>query len=545
MTAFFEESKAVADKFLQSIIFIDDRAFSKNDENTHHDFDAYEVTKNFAQNNKICAVYNPRTTDDINRISLLAKKADIVVLDWQINLDNEPVEAGQEEQDAEQEDPRGPHTLKIITDIVIDPLLGKDGLKLIVVYTGDTDLNEITDKIQEELVKNGIALKRDFCEVSTGNLKVVVIAKSDNELDDDGNLKEKFTHLPELNHRVKSYSELPGYLLQEFTKMTSGLLSNFVLNCLAIMRQNVFRLLKIYNKDLDKAFLSHRLLLTNGEDSQQQLVEIFADSIQALLYYNNADDTLKAASIKSWLETVNFDKQVNILGSEISFDVDLLKTWVDSGFCSAVSTQLQRQFNPSEISQVNSFFSNKLSKHISILSNNQDIDFKDIEFSILTHHKSIFKPLSVFPKLSLGAVVKGQRSGKYWVCIQQRCDSVRVAGERRFLFLPLDPSDNIFQFVTADGTKLRLAKKSFDLRTIKFIPEEGANYIKPRLDGESFIFDPLYKAGHGDFQEEKDEPYEWVLDLKDLHAQRIAHEFAHELSRVGLDESEWLRKRYS
>jgi hypothetical protein len=32
------------------------------------------------------------------------------------------------------------------------------------------------------------------------------------------------------------------------------------------------------------------------------------------------------------------------------------------------------------------------------------------------------------------------------------------------------------------------------------------------------------------------------LDLKDLHAQRIVDEYASQLSRVGLDESEWLRR---
>ena len=36
--------------------------------------------------------------------------------------------------------------------------------------------------------------------------------------------------------------------------------------------------------------------------------------------------------------------------------------------------------------------------------------------------------------------------------------------------------------------------------------------------------------------------YYWVLDLKESHAQRIANEFSANLARVGLDESEWLRR---
>jgi len=544
MTVFFEESKAVADKFLQSIIFVDDKAFSNSEQKTHHDFDAYEVTRNFAEKNKICALYNPRTTADIDMIGRLAKKADIIVLDWQINLDNEPVQTGEEEQDAEEEDPRGPHTLKIITEIVTDPVLVKDGLKLIVVYTGDTDLNEIADKIQRELEQKDIALTRSFCEILVGNLKVIIVAKSNEELDDNGKVIEKFKHLPDYNQRVKSYAELPDYLLGEFTKMTSGLLSNFVLNCLAILRQNVSRLLKIYNKDLDKAFLSHRLLLTNGEDSRQQMIEIFADSIQALLYYNHADDTLKAESVKNWLDTVTINRNITILGNSTPVNMEFWKTWIDDGFKGAVTNLLGRSLNDAEIKTLKNNY-DSLSKAPCLLSDTQEVDSKDIEFSILTHHKSIFKPVDIAPKMSLGAVVKGMRTGKYWVCIQQRCDSVRVLGERRFLFLPLDVSTGKFQFVTSDGIKLKLSNKSFDLRTIKFMPDNDEDLIKPRLEGEIFVFDPVYKAGHDAYHQDKDETFAWILDLKDLHAQRIAHDFAHQLSRVGLDESEWLRKRYS
>ena len=36
--------------------------------------------------------------------------------------------------------------------------------------------------------------------------------------------------------------------------------------------------------------------------------------------------------------------------------------------------------------------------------------------------------------------------------------------------------------------------------------------------------------------------YRWVADLKPEHAQRVANEYAYELSRVGLTESEWLRR---
>jgi len=73
---FFETSKKIANEFLQNIVFIDDRAFK--DERNTHEFNALQITKAFAKDKKICAVYKPETYDDINNLALLAKKADIM-----------------------------------------------------------------------------------------------------------------------------------------------------------------------------------------------------------------------------------------------------------------------------------------------------------------------------------------------------------------------------------------------------------------------------------------------------------------------------------
>jgi hypothetical protein len=43
------------------------------------------------------------------------------------------------------------------------------------------------------------------------------------------------------------------------------------------------------------------------------------------------------------------------------------------------------------------------------------------------------------------------------------------------------------------------------------------------------------------FHTDTNEEIEWVGQLKPLHAQRIAHDIALGLSRVGLLEAEWLR----
>lgn len=51
-------------------------------------------------------------------------------------------------------------------------------------------------------------------------------------------------------------------------------------------------------------------------------------------------------------------------------------------------------------------------------------------------------------------------------------------------------------------------------------------------DQGKFIFKEIYEQG---------DTFEWILDLKDLHSQRIVTNYVSSLSRIGLDESEWLR----
>lgn len=98
-------------------------------------------------------------------------------------------------------------------------------------------------------------------------------------------------------------------------------------------------------------------------------------------------------------------------------------------------------------------------------------------FAKLCYHRSaIFSPHHL-PFLSLGTVVKSTLdNGCYYICIQQRCDSVRIQeGEmRRFLFISLDEvNDGGFNFLTPNGIKLKIDKSTYSLRTVKFSGTNG------------------------------------------------------------------------
>jgi len=542
---FFETSKRIANDFLQSIVFIDDKAFVQEGPN-HHEFDAKQITRVFANSRKICAVYNPETLSDIDNLAQLAKKNDVTVIDWQIILKEEIVVSG--EEDAEEDDPRGPHTMKIIREILSDPLTGQGSLKLILIYTGEIDLPGITDEIFKHLQALSVEkLQKGDCSVFTDNIKILIVAKPTSDYTTD---ESKFKYNPKLNDKIVAYDKLPDFILTKFTEMTSGLLSNFVLQSLTAIRGNTFRLIKLYRKELDPSFLVHRLLLPNPEDTKEQLVEILSHSIEALLNYNDVGDSISLDRIKDWLDQYELSEKITVSNKEIELNNTLLKNLFEDGISSALEKLWKEKGYGDTSKNLSSSFQDKL-HHVgsSFLINDGNSEKVDSEFSILTHHKSNLKQPSITPRLTLGTLIKqlpkkqtaakganDQQDDRFFLCIQARCDSVRVDSLRKFLFLPLQKvvGNSKFSFVTEDESgfvRLNLVKEAFELRTIKFLPNEDNQVVLAEESKGQFYF----KSNHG-------EQFKWLADLKDAHAQREANAFSAKISRVGLDESEWLRR---
>ncbi len=524
-SVFFESSKETANDFLQSIVFIDDEAYTDN--KTDHNLNPAEISKVFAKKQKICSVYNPVNEDDILDLILISKKSDIVVIDWKIDLELVAV-AGDENADVPDDDPRGTYTVRIIKEILLDPLTGINSLKMITVYTGETDLKGITAEIFKQLKTDIPDLECTDFEVFTKSFKIIVIGKP--------SLIAK--HIPEFAARIKTYEELPDFILNEFTKLTSGLVSDFVLNSLTVVRANIFRLINLFNKDIDAAFLSHRSLLPEPEDAKEQLVELLSHSINALLNYSKAGNYLSDELIVKWIDSNTFTEIVKLLNKDIAIDGAFLKQWVEQGFESTYKSKWQAA-NYGDLSETKfkDFYKNLHRDATRYFSNDGKHETRDYEFSILTHQKSNIKLPGMAPKLTLGTIVKRNVGEEklYYVCIQQKCDSVRLNAERRFLFLPLAPVEQgKFHFVVSDEgkfIKLKIEDTSYNLKTVKFKPDQDGKFPISKNQNGTYHFTSVYG-----------EEFLWLSDLKDAHAQRIANNYAAKLARVGLDESEWLRR---
>lgn len=505
---FFKLSKEVSNRFIQNVVFIDDNAYKGDVE--RNAFDAQVVSNEFAKSGKICAIYAPKKESDIDKYYSILDKADVIILDWRLDLETDAKDELNPEADADVEDTRGEYTLKIINEQLKDN--GNRKLKLIIIYTGDT-ITAIKDVLREQFPD--YSFDETNFSMQFNNIKLLVRGKGEDR-------ETQYGHNEELKKFLIHYNELPNLITSAFAEMSSGLVSNFALEAINIIRNNTSRILGVFSPKLDPAYLGHKVMIPYATESKELLIHILGDAITELLESNNINTS---DWINKWVDSNIVDKKFTHNGVNIDITSDMLKRLVSSD----KHTLLEK------LNEVGWGINDKKLKQIQqnipelFVYDGCDIDESNDNFAILTHHKNVFKPLSSLPILTLGTIVCSD-SGQYYICIQQACDSKRIVDERRFLFLPLSKSGE-HPIIVESGNKLFPNKKSYELKTIKFKPtgDNGSIQADQEIDG-SFVF----TSSHND-------RYKWIVDIKSLHAQRIVNNYCAQLSRVGLNESEWLR----
>jgi hypothetical protein len=100
--------------------------------------------------------------------------------------------------------------------------------------------------------------------------------------------------------------------------------------------------------------------------------------------------------------------------------------------------------------------------------------------------------------------------------------------------LPLEISNAFNLLAKKDGQWVRLKwkPKPYNVRMFEFDANTSENTVTARSEGDSFWFstpDGLYRL-------------KWIGQLKFPQAQRVAQALASEAGRIGLTESEWLRR---
>lgn len=518
--SFTDISLEIADKFIRDIVFIDEQAYDKTSDNTeetdvhNNEFDAKAVSDAFLKKGKICAIYAPLNEDDLQKSIVSLLKADVVVLDWNLNLANTTDYNPEEDDESEN---RGYYTKKLIAKLIKNA--SSEKVKLIVVYTGETDLNEITEQIYRHIKKDIALNNKGNCFISSkeNNIRILIRAKE----------TSKFNHIPKLKSKIVKYDKLPDFIIKEFSKITFGLLTNYALSAITAIRDNTSNILGIFSKDIDPAFLGHYVSIPDSNNAVSMLSEIFGSAIADLI---DSSDLKIQTWIDAWLtQNVNKSFTTKIGKNELTLSKELLKNIVKSSE-TKFKNKLQACFPTKKINGDEDYL-----KKDAIKLFKTKLKKPNYKLAKLVQHSNLFSPPNR-PRLTTGTIVKYEKTPKHWnflLCIQQSCDSVRISPKekRTFLFLPLTQDTKGEAVITEENKHLIVDNRSYSLESHKFSPTNN---------NETLIIAKKIKNKYV-FQDSDKKQFIWVAELKKLFAQHIVSAYASQLSRVGIDNSEWIR----
>lgn len=503
-------SRRFAQRFLKTAVVVDDRAYmpvgeddgprsevrtpgrrppTLNQESQHpgerrseHTLDARSMMDSFSSLGVICGVLGP----DQSELEAM-RQADIVVLDWLL------------------QDGRSGHTLNLLRELLTGER-ERNSLRLIAIYTGEAGLEKIYQDVFDELNSNSLDPKEDESKkiISYPHGRIVLYAKSAVNL------------ASALQDRSVAEGELPHKLVEDFASMTEGLLPSIALTSLTAVREGEHKILDRFSAELDPAFVAHMACLPDPEDAERQIVVHVAEELRGLV-----DEAVAAESpagklaVEDWIRR---DGRASFKFGERELDLQQTVKLVKEGL--KASDLADGAF-----------------RHLSTGFACSAIDDLDERLAFLMSFRTVYNAPP--PTLWLGSVVTMEEDGDqtHLICMRPRCDSVRLDKETTFTFLPLvPPSKNKEQIVTRIDqgfTRRSIALEPSGWILREFRPTEGNRAITAT------------RSEHGDgfeFTDSNGMRYKWQGELKAEYAQRIAQTFATTLSRVAVDESEWLRR---
>ena len=337
--------------------------------------------------------------------------------------------------------------------------------------------------------------------------------------------------------------DLPLKVMLEFSSLCSGLLSNAALAALGEIRTITHRVIGKFSRKLDEAYLNHRALTNPSEEAESHVIPLIADEIQDALEGRGMHRFLSESAIEMWLSDKGLvpSELASRMGSGVAEDsaFDRMLLVVKKGLQASVEAEEGHGGDKwtSNIKKLNenkgdpSYITKCLTK------NDVDAENSDRAFSVLTSIRSRYETPP--PQLRMGTLIsEGEGEDMaYFLCVQPLCDCVRIpSAGRDFVFLRVGKksSPDVLVGNVDDGFhELKVDYSPHNSVHLRFSPKKSTGDVIAKEKNGKWLFSG--DDGKRDFS--------WIADLKPAHAQRIANKYATQVSRVGLTESEWIRRQ--
>ena len=448
-----------------------------------HALDARSIMDAFSALGVVCGVVGPKDS-----ATEAMRKADIVILDWLLR------------------DGDSRYTLSLLREL-LDGERERNSLRLVAIYTGEARLDDVFQAVFDELANN------ELDPIDNGSRTTIPYRHGQLEL-----YAKTGVNLAEpLKARRIAEGDLPGRLTNDFAIMTDGLLPGIALTSLTAVREGEHKVLDRFRAELDPAFLAHMACLSDPEEAEQQIVAHVAEELRGLVGEAvAAESPAGRQAAESWIRR----------DGRPGFEFDGRK----------LDPMQAIQLVTGGLEASNALKSNAFEGLSTGFARPGATDLDERLAWIMSFRTVYNEPP---PRLWLGSVITMNEAdgGKHLICMRPRCDCVRLKDETTFLFLPLvEPRKRMDQIVVEiDGAFIRLGvgpdPSGWVLR--QFQPTGGSRAVTAtRSESE----------GNFEFTDTRGVRYAWRGELKAEFAQRIAQTFTANLSRVAVDESEWLRR---
>jgi hypothetical protein len=471
----------------------------------------------FGEFGVVCSVIRPHKTE-LKKLHETLKRfapiADVFVLDWVL-----------------YGDVTGENTKALIRTLVSDLETDGDGrIRLIVVYTGETDLEQVTEEVKKGLdwFKGEIKKERFSVILPGTGTRIVVYGK-------DGTIR-----VEDAAKRSITVDQLPDTVVREFAEISRGLLPNAVMASITAIRRNAHQLLSRFPSSLDPAFVTQSILIC-PEKASEQIVPLIASEIASILEDARIGELIEAKHLREWL-----DHRIESKLCNPPTNSRVTREEYKAGFEKMIEDGASKE-KLKVLAEQHANFRNeivpgdrkKVAKAITARLASTTIESTgDAKLAMLMSLRHRYEGAK--PQLSLGAVVanthpkNGVEVTDYWVCLQPVCDSVRLKSNRSFPFVPLNLVDdtNEHVIVVEEGGDVRYLQGKYNpylIEMIEFAPGQNEQVFAENLGGR-----PTFTSMDG-------RNFTWIAELRPAHAQRIAHRVAVEVGRIGLVESEWGR----
>ena len=451
-----------------------------------HSLDVKALTDAFHKVEIVCGVYKPTSGDDtVTLATKAACNADLVVLDWLLD------------------ETRSSATAKeIVKSIFIGDSQKNGRLRLVAVYTGEPNLKELAKELDDELKADardglrGFELSSEGCSLQRSDAK-----------------------------------------LSEFASVTQGLLSNFAVSAVASVRRAAHHIVATFKREMDGAYLSHRIRLRQPDDAMLFAAELVTAEIgNAIALDDTARRRLSSEVIDDWVDhvAVNHERVFTNHGKNSNVPSDLIKELARVGF-SGVEENKKNGLSK----YIEGLFFSTLESSWPIL-----MEFARITYLRAEPNGRTPLPEAWMPMLTLGTVIKlvgskpRELPSPYLVCVQPLCHSVGFKTETYFPFqtatIPQKPTDPFNLVVREEDTLQRdllVGWKPRDAVGFRFNPDPTYQQVRAVKEGSRYVF-----------RDTEDRSFLWLGDIKTDRAQRSASELASHIHTIGVDEFEWLRE---